>query len=436
MPSRADSRILLEYAARSAVIVLLAFLLWQSVRRPREAPERNVESRMLAGVLPEWTRLATAPHRIDIRLDSVPSPLERDWLRALAATGSIVSWSGNLPGVMVALQPVASPGGGIRARVAAPDGSTVVMGDDVGAVDTVRAENAGAQLVLPSRTGRLDVRVDGSRASTVQRDSVRPGKVLVIGNAGWETKFVVAALEEEGWKLDAFIRVAPLVEVTQGSIASIDTSRYSAVVALDDAVSPYANRIVEFARSGGGVVLSPAAASLESLSPLRSGSVNRVTSETVAIQASGAVSLANLPLAPISALRNDAVPLEKRGSSVAVAARRFVAGRALQLGYEDTWRWRMGGGANGMGDHRAWWTTLVSSVAYAPRIPIAPKIVTTDEADDAPVADLVAAIGPAGAQAGGANIGRNPADLTAWLFTVLSLLLLGEVASRRLRGTR
>ena len=433
MPSRADIRILLEHVARSAVIVLLAVFLWQSMRQPGEAPERNVESRALAGVLPEWSRLATAPHRIDVRLDSAPPPLDRDWLRGLAGAGSIVTWRGNLPPVMVSLQPLASPAGGIKARVAAPDGSTVVMGDDVGAVDTVRARNAGAQLVLPSRTAQLNVRVDGSRASTVQRDSVRLGKVLVIGNAGWETKFVVAALEEEGWKVDAFIRVAPQVEVTQGLIASIDTSRYSAVVALDDAVSPYANRIVEFVRSGGGVVLSPAAASLEPLWSLRSGSANRVISETVAIQASGAVGLANLPLAPISALRNDAIPLEKRGSGVAVAARRIGAGRALQLGYEDTWRWRMGGGANGLGDHRAWWTGLVSSVAYAPRVPITQKTVTTD---DAPVADLVAAIGPARAETSVANIGPNPAHLTAWLFALLSLLLLGEVASRRLRGTR
>ncbi|MEO7683865.1 MAG: hypothetical protein ABIU86_07990, partial [Gemmatimonadaceae bacterium] len=303
------------------------------------------------------------PGRINVRLDSVPLPLHRDWLRALDATGSKVSWSGNLPGVMITAQPVASPGGGVRARVAAPAGSQVVVGDDVGVVDTVRAENAGAQLVLASKPRELSADVSNSRAITVPRDSLRLGRVLVIGNAGWESKFVIAALEEDGWKVDAFIRVAPDVDVTQGSIASIDTSRYSAVVALDGAVSPYAARIVEFARSGGGVVISPAAASLDAMSPLRSGSPGRPSSESGVIQASGSVSLATLPFGPITQLRSDAVPLERRSSAVAISARRVLAGRALQIGYDETWRWRMGGGANALRDHRSWWTGLVSSVA-------------------------------------------------------------------------
>src|SRR6185503_15174723 len=115
-------------------------------------------------------------------------------------------------------------------------------------------------------------------ASTIPRDSVMLHKVLVIGDAGWESKFVVAALEEAGWKVDAFIRVAPTVDVTQGSAAVIDTARYSAVVALDGAASPYASRIIEFARTGGGVVLAPPAASLDAMAALRAGAVGRANS--------------------------------------------------------------------------------------------------------------------------------------------------------------
>ena len=149
--------------------------------------------------------------------------------------------------------------------------------------------------------------------------------MLVIGDAGWESKFVVAALEEEGWKVDAFIRVAPNVDVTQGSAAVIDTARYSAVVALDGAASPYASRIIEFARTGGGVVLTPQAATPDAMAPLRVGAVGRTTGDARAAQAGGSVTLTTLALAPITSLRSDAVPLERRAGTVATAARRVGA---------------------------------------------------------------------------------------------------------------
>jgi hypothetical protein len=300
-------------------------------------------------------------------------------------------------------------------------------------VDTVRAQNAGAALLLNSDADKLDARVKGSVASTSLRDSVVLHKVLVIGDAGWESKFVVAALEEEGWKVDAFIRVAPNVDVTQGSAAPIDTSRYSAVVALDGAASSYANRIIEFAQSGGGVVLSPQAAALDALAPLRAGAGGGAVSEARAIQASGSVNLGTLALAPITSLRSDAIALEKRGAAVAIAARRINAGRALQLGYVDTWRWRMGGSEGAVRDHRVWWTGLVSSVAYAPRVP---RAVAADAVDEAPTASLVGAIGPAVHESSVANLNKSSQPWMVWFFVLLSLALIGEVASRRLRGAQ
>jgi hypothetical protein len=305
------------------------------------------------------------------------------------------------------------------------------MRDDVGVIDSLRAQNAGATVVLNSVAGNLAARVKSSVASTVQRDSLVLHKVLVIGDAGWESKFVVAALEEEGWKLDAFIRVAPGVDVTQGLAAVIDTSRYSAVIALDGASSPYASRIIEFARTGGGVVLTPQSASLDAMAQLRAGAVGRSSSEGPAIQASGSVSLATLAYAPITSLRSDAVPLERRGGAVTIAARRIGAGRALQLGYEGTWRWRMGGGDGAVRDHRFWWTGLVGSVAYAPRLPRAAGTTSTDEA---PMAGLVAEIGPSTPEGAMSSLARRRSDLMASLFVFLTLGLVGEVASRRLRG--
>jgi hypothetical protein len=424
-------RVLLEHVLRGVVLGVLALMLWQSLRQETVSGGEVVRAHGIPGELADWSALAKAPGEIQLQLDSVPSPLERAWLGALAGAGSNVTWSGDIPPVMIDAQPVASPTGGTRVFVAAPSGSSVVVSDDVGAVDTVRAQTAGATLALASTAGQLTASVKGSVASAVQRDSLSLNRVLVIGSAGWESKFVVAALEEAGWKVDAFIRVGPGVEVAQGSAAVIDTSRYSAVVALDGAASPYANRIVEFARRGGGVVLAPQSATLDAMAALRAGVVGRATSDPRATQASGSVSLATLTLAPITSLRSDAIPLERRGGVVSTAARRIGAGRVLQLGYEETWRWRMGGGEGALRDHRAWWTDLVSSVAYAPRVRGTTSAVGTDVA---PLLGLVAAIGPGTGRTTVSDLSGIQAEWTAWLFALLAFGLIGEIASRRLRG--
>jgi hypothetical protein len=425
-------RVWVEHVLRGIVITALAVMLWQSVREETSGGE-VVRGRGLGGELAEWSALAKAPDGIHVQLDSAPSLIERAWLRALGGAGSRMTWSGNIPPVMIDAQPVASPTGVTRVFVAAPGGSSVLVSDEVGVIDTVRAQSAGATLALPSAGGHLTASLKGALASAVQRDSLLLQRVLVIGNAGWESKFVVAALEEEGWKVDAFIRVAPGIDVTQGSAAAIDNSRYSVVIALDGAAAPYANRMLEFARRGGGVVLAPRAASLDAMAPLRAGAVGRAASEAGAIQASGSVSLATLPLAPITSLRSDAVPLERRAGAVAIAARRIGAGRALQLGYEDTWRWRMGGaeGEGAVRDHRAWWTGLVSSVAYAPQVS---RMTTAAPTDEAPMIGLVAAIGPGTPAEAITTVPGMPSDWVAWLFVLMTLAFIGEVASRRLRG--
>lgn len=432
MPSRAEMRVRLEHVLRAIVIAALAVMLWQSLREQTDSNGQSVRARRVGGgVLARWSSASRAPAAIHLQLDSVPAPVERAWLGALSGAGSTVTWSGDLPPVMIDAQPVASPIGGSKVSIAAPDGSPVVIGDDIGVIDTIRTQNRGASLALNSVTGNLTARVKGSVASTAQGDSVVLHKILVIGNAGWESKFVIAAFEEEGWKVDAFTRVAPGVDVAQGSAAVIDTSRYSAVVALDGAASAYANQIIEFAQTGGGVLLAPPAASLNAMSLLRAGSVGRRGSEAHAIQAGGSVSIATLALAPITLLTSDALPLEKRAGAVAIAARRIGAGRAIQVGYEDTWRWRMGGGDEAVRDHRIWWTGLVSNVAYAPRVQLASAASSTDEA---PMIGLVAAIGPSAPRGAGSNLSATGSDWIVWLSVLLALGLTGELASRRLRG--
>jgi hypothetical protein len=431
MRSHAEMRVRVEQVLRGIVIVVLAAMLWQSLHARVDSGGRAVSARGIGrATLANWSSFAKAPGKIHLQLDSVPSSIERAWLGAIAGAGSSVTWSGDLPALMIDAQPVASPAGGTKLLVAAPSGSPVVMSDEVGVIDTLRPHDLGASVTLNSIAHHLTGRAKNSVASTVARDSVVLHKILVIGEAGWESKFVVAALEEEGWKVDALIRVAPGVDVTQGSSA-IDTSGYSAVVALDAGASPYANRIVEFARNGGGVILGPAAASLDAMASLRSGAIGRSTPAARGAQSGGLITLSTLPLVPITSLRNDATPFEKRGAAVAIAAERIGAGRVLQLGYEDTWRWRMSGGDGAVRDHRLWWTRLVSSVAYAPRSPRPSSTISTDEA---PMIGLVTAVGSASLLEATSGLSGNRSDPMVWLFVLLTLGLIGEIASRRLRG--
>lgn len=431
MLSRAELRVRVEQVLRGIVIVVLAVMLWKSLHEQIDSGGRAVSARGIGrATLSNWSVLSKAPGTIHLQLDSVPSMAERAWLGALVGAGSRVTWSGGIPALMIDAQPVASPTGGTKVLLAAPSGSAVVMSDEVGVIDTLRPRDAGASITLNSVADRLTAHAKGSVAATSNSDSVVLHRILVIGEAGWESKFVVAALEEEGWKVDELIRVAPGVDVTQGS-AAIDTSRYSAVVALDAGASPYANRIVEFARNGGGVILGPGAASLDAMAPLRAGTATRSTSERGAVQSGGAISLATLPLAPITSLRSDATPLEKRGAAVAIAAERVGAGRVFQLGYDETWRWRMSGGDQAVRDHRLWWTRLVSSVAYAPRISRTTATMSTDEA---PMIGLVAAVGSATQGEAKSGLSGNRSDPMTWLFVLLTLALIGEIASRRLRG--
>lgn len=429
MPSRAEMRIRIEQVLRGIVIIALAVMLWQSLHGQSNAGARTVSAREIRpSALADWSTLAKAPATIHVQLDSVPSTIERAWLSALAGAGSAVTWSGDIAPLMIEAQPVASPSGGTKVLVAAPTGS-VVVNDDVGPIDTLRAQSAGAMLSLSASQDRLTARVKGSAASTSTADSLTLHRVLVIADAGWESKFAIAALEEEGWKVDASIRVAPGVNVTQGSVAVIDTSRYSAVVALDGASSQYAGRMLAFAQMGGGVVLASEAASLDAMAPLRAGAVGRA--EARPASAGGSISLATVGLAPITSLRSDAVVVERRGGSNALAARRIGAGRVLQSGYEDAWRLRTGGGDNAVRDHRQLWSGLVSRVAYAPR---ATRLAVTANEDQAPMVGLVAALGPKALSRPTTNLPGGQSGAMFLLFSLLALALIGEVASRRLRG--
>ena len=97
-----------------------------------------------------------------------------------------------------------------------------------------------------------------------------------------------------------------------------------------------------------------------------------------------------MPILPLVDLRADAVSTSTRDAWTTGAARREGAGRVLQLGFADTWRWRMQGGADGVAKHRAWWSRVVAAVAATPY----PVVVGSPSAEGAPLARFVDALGP------------------------------------------
>jgi hypothetical protein len=430
MPSRAETRARIEAVLRGASLLLLAWMLWLSLDRERPDTVVSARSANLGAALRDWSVSGIAPDRIAVSLDRTPSPRERAWLSALARTGSSVSWSGDLAPVAVATQSVASPRGGILVRAAGANKSRLSIFDEVGAIDTVDASGGGAAFAVPTASGFVSARAGGSVARTGLPDSVRIRRVLVLGNAGWEAKFVVAALEEDGWSVDASMYVAPGVSVTQGDTAPIDTARYSLVIALDASSASRASEINRYVASGGGLILAGNSASLDAFAQLRPALPGRIDAPATLANENEPTTLRSLGAVPAASLRPGAVALERRGATTVLAARRHVAGRVLHQGYLETWRWRMSGGDESASDHRTWWTRAASSVAYAPVVRSAPSV----ESDDAPMASLVADLGPP-STLGGASLASTAAAVPIWwLFIALATCLLGEWASRRLRG--
>jgi hypothetical protein len=433
MPSRAEIRSSIETVLRGVSLVLLAWMLWLSLDRGRTEKVVSAKSAGLEAALADWSRSGLPHDRVAVELDSTPRPAGRDWLRALRGAGSVVTWSGNLDPVAVSGRAVAAPRGGILVTAAA-GGRSVSIADEVGAIDTAETGNGGAAFSIPSAIGFIEARSGGSVARGSLPDSVRVRRVLVLGTAGWESKFIVAALEESGWAVDASMYVAPGVTVVQGATSPIDTARYSAVVALDGAAASRAGEITRFVASGGGLVLGGTAASIEALGSLRAGSPGRAIASSVDESASAPTTLTSLAALPLASLRPDAVPLERRGPVVVAAARRHGGGRVLQQGYLETWRWRMSGGDESLAMHRQWWTKAVAGVAHAPRLS-GTSMVPADH-DPAPVAGLVDALGPPSAAAG-PNLASAAGSISLWwLAAALALCLLGEWASRRLRGMK
>jgi hypothetical protein len=396
MPSPVSARRIGEWALRVLSLALMVVILMRSWGPSTStAPAERVTQRDIGKALPRWSLIR--PAVVHLSLDSVLPPGQRDWLAAISRSGTRVTWSGSrISETAAALTRIADPGGASELSAAVPARSVALIRDETGIIDSAIAVNRGIRIEIPGTTSRIGVSSSGTTAWPAAPDSIIFKRLLVEGAAGWETKFTIAALAERGWKIDAITHVAPGVDVSVGSPASPDTSRYAAVIAVDSTAALIARGADSFVRKGGGLVSFHDA----------SGIGPRVAAS---------------------------VTLERRADGE-VRASRVGSGRIIRIGYKDVWRSRMADNdsvPDPVAAQRGWLAQVVAAVAYTPRVAVA----ADSAADPAPFADMVDRIGPPAASARDTLPPRSEVPSSV-LFGVLLVSLLLELASRRLRGVK
>jgi hypothetical protein len=437
VPSRDEAptgdgwRIRFERTLRAVAVALVLWAIAVTALPTLDGVARVRSEQDLRNALIEWT---TRERPLDVRLEMarVPDEASRAWLSALVAEGTRVSWtsqgSAPLPGIALALEPRADPAGRVRMAVAAPTGSRIVLGDDFGSIDTTSARDGGAIIEGPPPAGVVSAVIGSTSARSAVTDSLLYRRLLVVGRVGWESKFLVRALEDEGWRVSVRLALTPRSEVTEDAAVSVDTSQVAAVLVVGEATGISRSALKRYVDAGGGLVLLDGAErSLPLLAVGDSGRSRTTPDAPVDADWQGPPSF--VALVPLMSLRPGAVVTARRGGRVAVATLRVGAGRVTQVGYRDSWRWRLEGGDSGSAAHRRWWASRVSDVAYAPAREQRPPI----DVDPAPLAAWVDRFGPATPNAPSrATPWRHPS--MPWLFAVLLIALLAEWASRRERG--
>lgn len=403
--SESRARLPFEHVARGAALALLAVALWRA--------------------LAAFT--ADGPPRLHAALAGDVTAAQRDSLAALARAGFAVSWSGDLRTVAAMAEPVREPAAGMRVSVAADSGAR--LADGLGLLDSLGA--GGGVIRVAGVRGEVLAREGPTGASVSAPAGISLGRVLVYARAGWEAKFAIAALEEQGWEVDARLGLGEGVTVTQGATGSASTERHAAVVVLDTAVGREAAAITRFVRAGGGLVLAGEGAGAPSLRALAPARATRVVPPVARSFEGEAEPTDALPLHALGDVRSDGVVMATRAGVPAIAARRVGAGRVVQMGYAETWRWRMQGETRSVEEHRAFWSRMVGAAAAARA---EPGLEGAPGANASPFAQAVHALGsPVAAAPRGVARQQGPA-LPPWLGPLVLVLLVAEWASRRTRG--
>lgn len=372
-----------------------------------------------------WRSEVTGPSALRVQLEISPTAITRDSLAALARAGRRVTWAGDLAPLAVMAEPVREPG--LRWRVAAVGSAPLIVRDSLGVIDSLAVASA---LTLEPTRGPVQIVQGSTLASVTPRDIAPPRRAMVLGRVGWEARFIITALEEAGWNVDARLALGREREVRQGD-ASPRLERHDVVIVTDStSANASAASLARFVRAGGGLILAGEAAASGALAlrAITGARVQRVEEpETESFE--GHEPTHALPLFALSAIASDASLLEDREGTPAIVARRVEAGRVMQVGYAETWRWRMQGEGRSVEEHRLYWSRLAGLVARGEARPAA---LLADARDAAPLAALVHAIGPP-SEADASAVASGPTFPT-WLGPIILLALLAEWGSRRRRG--
>jgi hypothetical protein len=399
MPSRADLARGVAMLLHALGVACAAAAAWRLAQPATVTPpiatvaddSVRVGTGLAAARAPLAALVAAAPgETLAVHLATVPGARVRGALRALADAGHALALTTPAPlaAPAIAARVTTGPAPSATVVVAGDSGATHVVGDAAGTLDSVRGATV---LRLASVAGVARVRAGSVRATAPVLATTHGTRVLVAGAAGWESRFVVTALEEAGWGVDAALAVAPTVVVRQGEPVLANT-RHVAAIVLPGAPPSVLRAVPAFVRAGGGAVLVGDAAREGAAVAVRAGVPGVVRPGEAGMEASDDEPRHGLDLVPIASLVRGGVALESRDGATAVAARRVGAGRVLQVGYADSWRWRMAGAESAPVAHRRWWSALVASVV-SPPMPAAPRASPLhDTLDAAPIAALAASL--------------------------------------------
>jgi len=426
MRSRGERRVASEWVLRGVLVTALAAALWGSVRTVSSSSSART---MVASALGKELGGVIADQRVtvlDVKIDAMPTRTDRALLVAFRRAGATVRWHDVPPALAIEAVRVREPAARTRVLVSADDSAAISLADSAGVLDTVRAQS-GATIDVATIVGSVHAQQGAfaARARLVTTGS-KPGAVLVLGRADWEGKFVMSALTEAGWTVRASVPIAPSVSVRDDGVLPLDTARYDVVIALDSSATTFGPAIARFVGQGGGLVASGEALGLESIRTLAPGRAGTRLPGRILL-AGDSVRPRDLPLRPLVLTRTDALILDHQPAGAALLARRAGMGRVLAVGYDESWRWRMLGGASGLQAHRRWWSAAAGQVARER------ADVQSAGSDAAPLASLVAALGkPSPSVTAEARSGRE--SLPVLLLVLIVGCLLAETASRRFRG--
>ena len=387
---------------------------------------------------------------LHVRASRVPGDSTRALLSAANAIGIPVTWTDSTKNAAVAIEATAliDPKGGVALRAAAPAGAALAFRDSLGLIDSVRVHAGGGTITVGRVAGSVTATSIGAAAQTAAPTPIAVRRILLIGEAGWESKFTMAALEERGWIVDARYALGRNVSVTQGEPLVPDTARYAAVVALDSTALPQVAAIRRYVQSGGGLLLAGSATTLREFSDLLPGSAG-VLQAGVPGGLGTDTPQQEFSWRPITPDSNTLVIARSTrattggNNAATIVARRFGAGRVVEVAYSDVWQWRMSGPDGSVDAHRQWWSALVAQVAYAPDATNASNGESANNFSDdrpgnaAPYADMMARFGKSIALPNTITASTDRGrfwDAMLLMIAVASLLM--EWTSRRLRGAR